>query len=160
MTQKQAYHLNVDLDPPRNKKTTNFHNNEHTNIIISESDITFEECRENLKHIHTIITSNTFVTERITKLLKSHSTDIHSSKQTLPRHMRTKLAQLRANKSPLLQSCLNTMNSDTYIPQCPLCLTHTIGANYLFNCKYQHNTTPLVCRKTFGSCKDLPRVLF
>ena len=38
-------------------KATIFHNNEHTNIIISKLDITPQECRENLKHIHTAINS-------------------------------------------------------------------------------------------------------
>ena len=60
--------------------------------------------------------------------------------------MRTKLAQLRANKSPLLQSYLHTVNPDTYMPQCPLCLSHTHDTNYLFNCSQvptQHNTTSL-----------------
>ena len=38
---------------------------------------------------------------------------IYSSEQTLPRHMRTKLAQFRANKAPLLQSHLHTVNPDT-----------------------------------------------
>ena len=42
---------------PRNMKATTFHNNEHTNIIISKPNITPKECREDLKHIHTTITS-------------------------------------------------------------------------------------------------------
>ena len=60
--------------------------------------------------------------------------------------MLTKLAQLRANKSPLLQSYLHTVNPDTYIPQSPLCLTHTHDTNRLFNgsqVPIQHNTTRL-----------------
>ena len=51
------YDLNAYSDPPKNIKATIFHNNEHPNIIISELDITLEECKENLKYIHTIITS-------------------------------------------------------------------------------------------------------
>ena len=60
LTQTQTYPLhdfNAHSDPPKNMKATIFHNNKHTNIIISEADITTEECRENLKHIHTTITS-------------------------------------------------------------------------------------------------------
>ena len=56
LTQTQTHplhNLNAYLDLPRNMKATIFHNNEHTNIIISKP----EECRENLKHIHTTITS-------------------------------------------------------------------------------------------------------
>ena len=55
-TQTHPLHdLNEYSDPPRKMKATIFHNNEHTNIIISKSDITPEKCRENLKYIHTII---------------------------------------------------------------------------------------------------------
>ena len=55
-TQKHPLHdLNTYSDLPKNMKATIFHNNEHTNIIISKLDIHLE-CRENLKHIHTTIT--------------------------------------------------------------------------------------------------------
>ena len=48
-TQTHPLHdLHVYLNPLRNMKATIFHNNEHTNIIISKPDITTEECRENL----------------------------------------------------------------------------------------------------------------
>ena len=60
--------------------------------------------------------------------------------------MCTKLVQLRANKSPLLQSYLHTVNPETYTPQCPLCLSHTQDTNHLFNYSQlptQHNTTSL-----------------
>ena len=59
------------------------------------------------------------------KSLTPYPYDIHSSEQTLPCHMHTKLAQLRANKSPFLQNYLHTVNPKTYLPQCPLCLSHT-----------------------------------
>ena len=49
--------LNAHSDSPRNMKSAIFHNNDHTNTIISDLDITPEEGRENLKHIHTTITS-------------------------------------------------------------------------------------------------------
>ena len=60
--------------------------------------------------------------------------------------MHTKLPQLRANKSPLLQSYLHTVNPETYTPQCPLSLSQTHDTNHLFNCSQlptQHNTTSL-----------------
>ena len=71
LTQTQTdplYDLNAYLNPPRNIKAIIFHNNEHTNIIISKPDITPEECRENLKHIHTTITSQ-YVSSRKNKNL-------------------------------------------------------------------------------------------
>ena len=58
-TQTQTHPLhnfNAHSDLPRNIKTIIFYDNEHTNIIILEPDITPVECRENLKYIHTIIT--------------------------------------------------------------------------------------------------------
>ena len=60
--------------------------------------------------------------------------------------MCTKLAQLRANKSSLLQSYLYIVNLQTYMPQYPLCLSHTHDIKHLFNCgqvPIQHNTTNL-----------------
>ena len=60
--------------------------------------------------------------------------------------MRTELAQVRVNKSPLLQSYLHTVNPEAYTPQCPLCLSHTHDTNHNFNCSQlptQHNTTSL-----------------
>ena len=60
--------------------------------------------------------------------------------------MRAKLPQLRANKSPLSQSYLHTVNPETYTPQCSLCLSHTHDTNHLFNCSQlptKHNTPSL-----------------
>ena len=85
------------------------------------------------------------VLEKTTKLLTNTTPyNIHSAEQTLPHRTRTTLAQLRANKSILLQSYLHTVNHETYMPQCPLCLSHTHDINHIFNCSQvptQHNTT-------------------
>ena len=64
--------LNAYSDLPTNMKATIFHNNKHTNIIISEPDITPEKCRENLKHVHTTITSQYLSSRKTTKLLTPH----------------------------------------------------------------------------------------
>ena len=72
----------------RNMKATTFHNNEHTNIIISKPDITTEECRKNLKHIHTTITSQYFSSKKNKKVTNTTPYDIHLSEQVLPRHIR------------------------------------------------------------------------
>ena len=81
-TQTHPLHdLNASLNPPRNMKamtiSKQFHNNEHTNIIISEPDITPEECRENLKHIHTIITSQYLSFRKNNKVTNTTPYDIH-----------------------------------------------------------------------------------
>ena len=112
-TQTHPLHdLNAYINPPRNMKATIFHNNEHINIIISKPVITTEECRKNLKHIHTTITSQYLSSRKNNKVTNTTPYDIHSSEQTLPRHMHAKLA-------PLLQSYLHTVNPETYTPQCP-----------------------------------------
>ena len=96
-TQTHPLHdLNAYLNLPKNMKVTIFYNNEHTNIIISKPDITSEECRENLKHIHTTITSQYLRSRKNNKVTNTTPYDIHSSEQTLLCHMCTKLAQLRA----------------------------------------------------------------
>ena len=86
-------------------KATIFYNNEHTNIIISEPDITPEKCGKNFKHIHTTITSQYLSSRKNNKVTNTTPYNIYLSKQTLPRHMGTKLPQLRANESPFLESC-------------------------------------------------------
>ena len=92
-TQTHPLHdLNVYSNPPRNMKAAIFHNNEHTNIIISKSDITHDECIENFKYIHTIITLQYFSSRKNNKVTNTTPYDIHSSEQTLPHHMHTKLA--------------------------------------------------------------------
>ena len=69
--------------------------------------------------------------------------------------MRTKLAQLRANKSPLLQSYLKTRNL-TLHATIPLCLIHTNDTNHLLNvAKSQHNTTPRFYGRSFCKKKSL-----
>ena len=86
LTQTQTHPLhdfNAYSDPLRKMKITIFHNNEHTNIIILEPDITPEKCRENLKHIHTTINSQYFSSkkEKEAKLLTLHPmTFIHQNK--------------------------------------------------------------------------------
>ena len=57
-----------------------------------------EKCRENLKHIHIPLLQNS----RKNKIINTEPNDIYSSKQTLPHHIHTKLAQLKVNKLPLL----------------------------------------------------------
>ena len=127
-------------------KASIFHSNEHTNIIISEPDVTPEECRENLKHIRTAITGTSLYlnSRKNNKVINTTPYDIYmySSEQTLPRHMRTKLVQPRAKKSPL--------NTKTYIKL----------INFFTVAKYQHNTTQhhLSMEKAFRSRRVTARV--
>ena len=131
-------------------KATIFHSNEHTSIIISKPNIKPDECRENLKYIHTTITSQYLSSRKNNKVTGTTLYGIHSSKQTLPRHMRTKLEQLRANKPSLLQSCLHTVNPKTYSHDAHYaCLIHMTLITSFTAVKYQQNSTTLVCGKIF-----------
>ena len=118
-------------------KSPTFHNNDHINIIISDPDITPDECKENLQHIYTTITSQYLSFIKNTKVTNITPHIIYS-KQTLSHYMCTKLAQLRVNKSPLLQNYLHTVN-DIMLD------THTDDTNHLFNCSKittSHHSTP------------------
>ena len=82
LTQTQAHplhHLNADSNPPRNMKATIFHKNEYTDSITSDPDITPEECKANLKHIHTTITSDYLKSRNNNKVTNTAPLDIHSS---------------------------------------------------------------------------------
>ena len=89
---------NAYSDPRRIMKVTIFHDDEHTKIIISKLDITPEERKETSNTFTLLTPHNIFVLEKTNKVTNTTPYDIHSSEQTLPRHMRTKLAQPRANK--------------------------------------------------------------
>ena len=144
-TQTHPLHdLNACLNLPRNMKATILYTNKHTNIIISKQNIATEKRKKKLKYIHTTTITLECLSSRKNKVTNTTPYEIYLSEQTLPRYMRTKVAQLRANKSPLLQSYLHTVNPDTYMPQCPRCFSHTHGTNHLFNCSQlptQHNPT-------------------
>ena len=60
-------------------KITIFYNNEHFNIIISDLNITTEECRENLKHIHTTIISQYLDSRKNNHVTNTRPYDIHLS---------------------------------------------------------------------------------
>ena len=116
--------LNAHSDPPRNMTSTIFHNNEHTNVI-SKVHLTPEECKENLKHIHTTIISQYLSSRKNNKVTNTTLHDIHSSEQTLPHHKHTKL---HSSGPTYHHSCKVTYIQyafDTYTLQCWVCLTHT-----------------------------------
>ena len=122
-------------------KTIIFHNNEHTNIIILEPDITSEKCRKNFKHIHTTSTSQYLNSRKNNKVTSTTSYEIHSSEQ----HyciICIQIGTAQSQQITTLEKLLHTLNPQTYMPQCPLCLSHTHDINHFFNCSQvptQHN---------------------
>ena len=70
---------------------------------------------------------------------------INAQEQTLPRCTSRTLAQLRANKCPLLIEYLHKISPDTHpTPMCPLCNAHTHNTNHLFTCQHIHTTPTLI----------------
>ena len=105
----------------------------------SKLNITPEECRKNLKHNHTTVPSQYLNSrKRITNTIPY---DIHLLEHILPCHMRTKLARLRANKSPLFQRYLHTVTLKLKCHNAQYaCHTHMTLITSLTVVKYQHNT--------------------
>ena len=76
--------LDANSDPPRNIKATIFHNNEHTNIVISEPDITPENVEKTLNIFTLTSPHNISVLEKTKKLLTTHlMTFLHQNKHYL-----------------------------------------------------------------------------
>ena len=102
--------------------------------VTSSSQVQTQRLRNAKKTSSTFTLLSRHNTRKKNKVLNTTPYDIHSSKQTLSRHLRTKLAQLRANQSPPLLSYLHTVYPDTYTLQCSLSLTHPHDTSHLFNC--------------------------
>ena len=69
--------------------------------------------------------------------------DIHKAELELPREMRRTLAQLRAQKCPLLQEYLHGIGAAEE-PHCPLCRHAAHDVVHLFNCtRVQTDLTPV-----------------
>ena len=68
-------------------------------------------------------------------ILHTHTPQVSSTEENLPRHTRRTLAQLRTNKSPFLMSYLHKIDASTHpSPLCPLCRTHEHTTQHLFSC--------------------------
>ena len=149
--------LNAYLNLPRNKKATVFHNNEHTNIIISEPDITPEECRENLKYIHITITSQYLSSRKNNKVTSTTLYDIYSSEQTLLHHMSTKLEQSQQittlEKLPTYSEPLNF-----HATMCTMLVTYMTLIITLTVVNYQQTQHHQSVEKAFRSIRGNPRV--
>ena len=107
--QNQYYHckeeLSVKEEPhqPRNMKQILFHNaNYTTNRDTTPETTTLQTVKSNMKLIHTEIVQSHLQTRTNNKVINDTPPKINAQEQTLPRYTRRTLAQLRANKCPLL----------------------------------------------------------
>ena len=138
-TQTHSLHdLNAYLNLPRNMKATIFHNNKHTNIIILKPNITPEECRENLKHIYTTITSQYLNFRKNNKFANTVVTFITTSYTYKTGAAQSQQITTLAKLPTVVHLKLTRHNAH--------CLSHTHDANHLFICSQlptQYNTTSL-----------------
>ena len=75
------------------------------------------------------------------KILRTHSPQVSSTEENLPRRTRRTLAQQRTNKSPFLLSYLHKIDASTHpSPLCPLCRTHDHTTQHLFSCQKIYTT--------------------
>ena len=97
--------VDMDINTPRQKKTTIFNNGRHTsNIPTNSHTITTTDIKTNMRHIHTSIVSMHLATRGNDTILRTPPPHISSSEKILPRLTRRTLAQLRTNKSTFLKS--------------------------------------------------------
>ena len=97
---------------------------------------TEDDIQRNKKIIHTQFVKQTLSERPINTLINRQAPDVNPTEQQLTRAMRRTLAQLRAQKSPLLRSYLNNIGAADD-PSCPLCLLAEHNTYHLFNCPQQ-----------------------
>ena len=88
-----------------------------------------------MKTIHTTIVQDHLNNRPINKLLNRPPPDIDKKEETLPHSTRSKLSQLRTNKSPLLMTYLHKIDPANHpAANCPLCNDPNHDSLHLFNC--------------------------
>jgi endonuclease/exonuclease/phosphatase family metal-dependent hydrolase len=112
-----------------NKNFTLNLNNKTKNINDKTEEI-------NKKLIHSKIVKKYLTQKEPNTVIKDIAPEIDKYEETLPRETRRILAQLRANKSPILFSYRHKIDKTNSYPSplCPLCKTHIHDTNHLFNC--------------------------
>ena len=124
--------------PPRLKKQTVF-NSDYTLKVQrcdrGNPDLTMKDISRNIKTIHTETVRQYLRDRPVNSLLNAPALKIHASEKNLTRKQRRTLAQLRANKSPLLESYLHKLDSMNHpTPTCLLCNRHDHDTKHLFTC--------------------------
>ena len=95
-----------------------------------------------MRHIHTSMVSRHLATRGNDKIMCTPPPHISSSEETLPRHTRRTLVQLRTNNSPFIKSYVHWVGANSYpSPLCTLFNTHThTHTHHLFNCTHIRTT--------------------
>ena len=104
---------------PKLMKQTTFNNT--TNIPTNPNTVTMADISANKKTIHSAIVTK-HLTKRHNNKIQALPPNICSSEETLPRHTRRTLAQLRTDKSPFLTFYLYIIDAHKHpSPFCPFC---------------------------------------
>ena len=92
--------------PPKLMEKTIFNNNAYTINKETEARLADNDVRQNLKTTHSIIVTTD------STINKRPPPEIDKTEETLPHTTRRRLAQLRADKSPLLMTYLHKINEE------------------------------------------------
>ena len=95
---------------------------------------TDEDRKKNKKYIHTAIVEQHLSAQPMHPLLHRRSPEICKTERQLSRATRRTLAQLRAQKCPLLKSYLFSIRA-AEDPSCPLCGLGEHNTAHLFDCR-------------------------
>ena len=124
----------IGPEPERAMKPTAFFNPQLT-VVHGCAGLGQEkaEIDRNKKRIHTAIVKQQISTRPIHPLLNAQPPEVHKSEQALPRETRRTLAQLRAQKCPMLQTYLHSIGA-AEDPSCPLCGHMEHDTAHVFMC--------------------------
>ena len=140
MKQKSAFpnhplnHLLKQPPPIRTMKHSLYQSN---NQIVNPptEDLELQQIALNIQTNHTLIVGHYKNNLPPNKVINQQAPSIDPTEEYLPRKQRSTLAQIRANKSPLLYSYKNLIDETNYpSPLCPLCKLTTHDSVHLFNC--------------------------
>ena len=134
-TEHPLHHLTRQPPNPRHMKETIYDNvNYTTNLDTPPDNTTHTTIKQNMKTIHTQLVHD-YTQSLHNKILNTKPPPINPAEQSLPHNIRRIMAQLRTNKSPVLESYLHKITPDTHpSPTCSLCKQNTHDTTHLFNC--------------------------
>ena len=128
---------NTLTDPKPDRKMKNTAQDTDYSLVVhscdSETDVE-KDRKRNRSTIHTEIVKEHLENIGINALLERTAPNVHGSELELPRAMRRTLAQLRAQKCPLLRKYLHSIGA-AEDACCPLCWRSEHNTAHLFECK-------------------------
>ena len=123
-----------DREPDRDMKRTVFNTTHVTTVHSCDTQAEDKTRKENKAKIHTQAVKEYLANQEDHPLLGAKPPKISTTEQDLSREMRRTLAQLRAQKCPMLQTYKHHIGvADS--PTCPLCRHGDHTTAHLFNCQ-------------------------